>query len=169
MNLDIKNFQLNLIKIQPLDFDELQNTIHSTNCDDNQDIIILDDDDFIQTTLNLLDKTGNSLLNDSSHQMQMLDSNSLNPKCTESIADDENNNTLIDLTSDFDLNDLFQMHANNNNNIGCTQFSEVGEEKSTDCQQIIKNEFDFKVKNKRIASNCKSESNMEVKLKFPDC
>ncbi len=114
---DNKHFQ-QTIKLQPSDND------------DNNDIIILDDDDFIQTTLSLLEKLpkpaidcGNDVLQDQ-------------PR-----TEIENQSILIDLTSDFDLNDLFQMHENSSNNN-----NHDAESVNATSRQTIKNEFDFKVR-----------------------
>lgn len=83
---------------------------HNDNHASDNEIIILDDDDFIQTTLNLLDKL---------------------PKPGE---DPDHENNLIDLTSDFDLNDLFQINPGTNNG-------------NKSDQQIVKNELDLKMFN----------------------
>ena len=142
MNLDIdsKNFHQN-IKLQPYDYDVGQNTTSNfPTGTDEYDIIILDDDDFIQTTLNLLEnipKTG-SLDCDLLHSP--IDSTTKSSCQQETNANDQN--ILIDLTSDFDLNDLFQMHEN----VDCQPFSVENTEEGKWSQQIIKNEFDFKVK-----------------------
>lgn len=109
----------------------------SGDTDNDQDIIILDDDDFIQTTLNLLDKLPKSSL-EGDGQM-------------EDAASGSNTSVLIDLTRDFDLNDLFQMHANhasssqsfpvsNHESSGKVSF------KTESDSHVVKNEFDLKVR-----------------------
>jgi len=115
---DTKYFQ-QTIKVQPSEYD------------DNNDIIVLDDDDFIQTTLSLLEKLPKSAIDCGSDVLQD------QPRATEI----ENQNILIDLTSDFDLNDLFQMHENSSNNN-----NHDAESVNATSRQTIKNEFDFKVR-----------------------
>ena len=96
--------------------------------DTDPDIIILNDDDFIQTTFNLFDKFPKQ--------------DSLN-NCGNSPKSNDCNNVLIDLTSDFDLNDLFLMNTNN-------ELPRLSEENDFKMNRkfdsnFIKNELEFKV------------------------
>ena len=128
---DSKEFQ-QFIKLQPNE-DSIINQVHSSVTYD-QDVIILDDDDFIQTTLNFLDKLPKTESTSSSVN-----------NCDDNNAESQVS-VLIDLTSDFDLNDLFQMHSNTN--VAVTEDFASVEKESVDFkskQQIIKNEIDFKV------------------------
>lgn len=98
----------------------------NTNSNEDEDIIILDDDDFIQTTLNLLEK------------FPKFEDNTIENH--KDLNQDNEDQILIDLTSDFDLNDLFLIHSNNT-----SQHFSVNEKHEFKMdQQIIKNEFDFK-------------------------
>jgi len=119
---DNKYFQ-QTIKLQPSDND------------DNNDIIILDDDDFIQTTLSLLEKLPKSAIDCGNDVLQ-----------DQPRTEIENQSILIDLTSDFDLNDLFQMHENSSNNNN----NHDAESVNATSRQTIKNEFDFKVRKIRV-------------------
>jgi len=98
------------IKVQPPDSDE------------NNDVIILDDDDFIQTTFNLLDKLPKPTNKFGGEEIQSQSTNS-----------NRNQSIMIDLATEFDLNELFEMHDNTHNINANTQHK-------------IKNEFDFKVR-----------------------
>ena len=101
---------------------------------DEQDIIILDDDDFIQTTFNLLNVLPPKNA-DAGQQSNMY--------CFDSHALQQEN-TLIDLTScdDFDLNDLLMIHSN-----GASQSFMDSNQKKNQPDSSIKNEIDFKVFN----------------------
>ena len=108
----------------------MANNSNDTNKD--LDIIILDDDDFIQTTLNMLDK---------------LPKSNFSPNSAEKQAESEGN-ILIDLTCDFDLNDLFQMHSNGSSQSFPVSNYEIEKMnfKAENSSQVVKNEFGFKVK-----------------------
>lgn len=123
---DTKNFQ-ELMK---------SNSSGRRDTHNDQDIIILDDDDFIQTTLNLLDKLPKSSL-EGDEQM-------------EDDARGSNNSVLIDLTCDFDLNDLFQMHANHASSsqsfpVSNYESGKVNFKTEID-SHVVKNEFNLKVR-----------------------
>ena len=104
-----------------------------SDLNDEQDIIILDDDDFMQTTFNLLNVMPSKIA-DSGQQSNMycFDSHPL-----------QQENTLIDLTScdDFDLNDLLMIHSNGASHT----FADSNQKKNQ--TDSIKNEIDFKVFN----------------------
>lgn len=127
---DHKNFLQN-IKIQP---NETLNEI--VDYDTDQDIIILNDDDFIQTTLNLLDRFPKQ--------------SSLNT-CDNSPREAEDCNVLIDLTADFDLNDLFLMNSNNE----LASLSQDNDPKMSSKidNNLIKDEIEFKVCSFKIFLN----------------
>ena len=162
---------------------KMENNIISLIDQDNQEevednnVIILDDDDFIQTTFNLLNTSASSSMNTplvNNHDL------SVNKTSHNSIATtnatfldleapnkqiSSASNILIDLTcDDFDLNDLFMLHSNNEYNLAIQNqansqidaFNSSNLKIKADCtfspqeQVTIKNEFDFKVFNFNI-------------------
>lgn len=98
----------------------------------DQDIIILNDDDFIQATFNLMEQ--NEFVPNHYEQKYEFKTDTLNnPVDNSDLMID-----LIDLTSceDFDLNDLFLIQETSENSFKNDDQNQQ--------QQLIKNEFDFK-------------------------
>jgi hypothetical protein len=104
--------------------------------DEDNDIIVLDDDDFIQTTLNLFESSSSSP--SLSHVVKDLKQHQI---------DDDNESNLIDLTNcdDFDLNDLFMIrsHCSTNqfDNISSVQNKDESDQQT---KILIKHEIDIK-------------------------
>ena len=178
------NFKIENIYIPSID--KQVNPIDEEDIDNN--IIILDDDDFIQTTFNLLSKNNaspasttclsldnNVDLNDAASYVNNRNTSSTNffnlentkcnsPTTTPSISsnasnsscnnNNNNNNILIDLTcDDFELNDLFMLHSNNEFSNLTTEQTQTNTNSANNSNQelaTIKNEFDFKVFNFNI-------------------
>ena len=157
------------------------NPNENNNDDIDNNVIILDDDDFIQTTFNLLSKNTSSSLpptpqsqtnadnsiNNSPSIQNVSSTNFFNTSINSNTNTNNNNNILIDLTcDDFDLNDLFMLHSNNefsnltseqnqatNNNPNSINNNNYNNQiDSTQQQELatIKNEFDFKAFNFNI-------------------
>ena len=134
-----------------------------------QDIIILDDDDFIQTTFNLLSSTNAS--SSAPITSQVLNPNldlespvvgasgATNVNFDNPNQNDQQQSILIDLTSgdDFDLNDLFLIHSNSvsqfNNTANNQNSSQSNTNQNEDEIKSIKNEFDFKAFNFNFGSS----------------
>lgn len=119
-----------------MEINESKCDLNSCESDKEKDIIILDDDDFVQTTFNLF-----------------------NPPIE---TNDHQENILIDLTScdDFDLNDIFLMNSNSNMQFQQNQPAEPHDSHA----QVpnIKNEFDFKVFNYNLTRENFGETIEEI-------
>ncbi len=139
---------------------QTENFVHH-EIDSDQDIIILNDDDFIQATFNLINSSTNNssqLYNTyengsdkEAEQNNKTEKNEFKPTFyTEPVSNDSDFRLidLIDLTAcdDFDLNDLFLIHDASNQAVNSNQ-TEICSASQSEDLKIVKNEFDFKMLN----------------------
>lgn len=141
-----------------MDFNET--LVQKNLADHEQDVIILDDDDFIQTTLNLFNPMQNlphysatENLNSTNGLVNDIMINNPEGAMGFQITHLQNENSsqmidLIDLTScdDFDLDNLFLMNSSTSSN-NPVEFNSCSTNEVELEKKMVKNEFDFKVFN----------------------